>query len=203
LIHVLRSRGLEAMLSRQVQLRPFQFLPQAPPSALDYRATYGSVDAVVSWQHATETLDFDYDGAYSLYNWELFFHAPMLIADRLAKSQRFNEALRWLHLIFDPRDQSSTAVAEDGSLLSDLGAARFWQTKPLFQNTLPRTPGTADSVVERERIERILSVLAAAAAPDASTRLTSDQRADVDRFRLQVEAMRRHPFRPHAIARLW
>jgi hypothetical protein len=202
LIHVLRSRGLEAMLSRQVQLRPFQFLPQAPPSALDYRATYGSVDAVVSWQHATETLDFDYDGAYSLYNWELFFHAPMLIADRLAKSQRFNEALRWLHLIFDPRDQSSTAVAEDGSLLSDLGAARFWQTKPLFQNTLPRTPGTADSVVERERIERILSVLAAAAAPDASTRLTSDQRADVDRFRLQVEAMRRHPFRPHAIARL-
>ncbi len=202
LIHVLRSRGLEAMLSREVQLRPFQFLPQPSPGALDYRATYDSVDDVVSWQHATETLDFDYDGAYALYNWELFFHAPMLIADRLAKSQRFDEALRWLHLIFDPRDQSSTAVAEDGSVLRDLGAARFWQTKPLFQNSLPRTPGSADSLVERERIERILTVLAAAAAPDASTRLTSDQRADVERFRLQVEAMRRHPFRPHAIARL-
>ena len=28
-----------------------------------------------------KNIDFTYNGAYSIYNWELFFHAPLLIAD--------------------------------------------------------------------------------------------------------------------------
>jgi hypothetical protein len=203
LIHVLISRGIEAMLAREVQLRPFASLPIPAAAPLDFRNTYDSVDGVVEWQHRTETLDFDYDGAYALYNWELCYHIPMLIADRLARSQRFEDARRWLHLIFDPRDQSRTALEENGTVLN-LGSARYWRTKPLFRNCLPRTglPAADDTVVERERIERILTVLAAAAAPDAGRRLTQADRDDLQRFRDQVTEMRRRPFRPHAIARL-
>jgi len=39
---------------------------------------------------------------YSIYNWELFFHKPALLADNLSKSQDFEEAMKWFHFIFNP-----------------------------------------------------------------------------------------------------
>ena len=47
-------------------------------------------------------IDVSDDGPYSIYNWELFFHAPLLIATHLSKNQRFEEARRWFHFLFDP-----------------------------------------------------------------------------------------------------
>ena len=41
-------------------------------------------------------------GPYANYNWELFFHIPLTIAVHLSKNQRFAEAQRWFHYIFDP-----------------------------------------------------------------------------------------------------
>jgi hypothetical protein len=38
----------------------------------------------------------------SIYNWEVFFHNPLLVATQLSQAQRFEEAQRWFHLIFDP-----------------------------------------------------------------------------------------------------
>ena len=38
----------------------------------------------------------------SSYYWEVFFHNPLLIATQLSQAQRFEEAQRWFHLIFDP-----------------------------------------------------------------------------------------------------
>ena len=49
------------------------------------------------------------DGAYSSYNWELFFHAPLLIANPLSKNQRFEEARDWYHFIFNPIGVESAA----------------------------------------------------------------------------------------------
>lgn len=40
--------------------------------------------------------------AYAIYNWELFFHLPMAIAENLTKNQRFEEAMQWYHFVFDP-----------------------------------------------------------------------------------------------------
>jgi hypothetical protein len=56
----------------------------------------------VSIPYPPENVDFSYGGAYSLYNWELFFHIPLLIATRLAANQQFEDAQRWFHYIFDP-----------------------------------------------------------------------------------------------------
>ena len=65
---------------------------------------------------------FGHDDPYSIYNWELFFHVPLLIADRLRRNQRFEEARRWFHFIFDPTDGSP----QDG-------IARFWKFLPFHR----------------------------------------------------------------------
>ncbi|TVQ06948.1 MAG: hypothetical protein EA361_18945 [Bacteroidetes bacterium] len=69
-----------------------------------------------------EQYDFSFTGAYSVYNWELFFHTPLLVADRLSKNQRFAEAQKWFHYIFDPTDFSAFETP-----------AKYWQIKPLFE----------------------------------------------------------------------
>ena len=58
---------------------------------------------------------------YSIYNWEMFFHIPMLLADSLSKSGHFEEAMKWFHYVFNPMAEGS----EDN---------RFWQFTP-FRET--------------------------------------------------------------------
>ena len=56
-------------------------------------------------------------GPYANYNWELFFHIPLTIAVHLSKTQRFAEAQRWFHYIFDPtsNDKSVDPPSVSGS----------------------------------------------------------------------------------------
>jgi hypothetical protein len=44
-------------------------------------------------------------GANSLHYWELFFHAPLLIAKSLNTQQKFKDAKKWFEYIFDPTDE--------------------------------------------------------------------------------------------------
>jgi hypothetical protein len=60
-------------------------------------------DNLVSIQSFDKEIDVSVGGAYAVYNWELFFHIPLTIAVHLSKTQRFAEAQRWFHYIFDPR----------------------------------------------------------------------------------------------------
>ena len=43
---------------------------------------------------------------YGIYNWEIDFYLPLLIANRLSQAQRYEEAQHWYHLIFDPTNAS-------------------------------------------------------------------------------------------------
>jgi len=54
-------------------------------------------------------IDVSSGGPYSNYNWELFFHIPLTIAVHLSKTQRFAEAQRWFHYIFDPTSTDPSA----------------------------------------------------------------------------------------------
>lgn len=201
LIDRLLRTDLTSMLRRDVQLRPHRYKPGTPIAALDYAQNYGSTQ-IVTWVHPKEALDFDFDGFNAVYNWELAYHIPYLLADRFLTNNRLEEAQEAIGMILDLTDQSLSVTLEDGTQ-RDPGAARYWQTKPLFLNSLPPPGGGADdTVVQRERIERILTLLAAAKLPDADQRLTLQDRRDLDRFRLQVEEMRRNPFQPFRIARL-
>ena len=64
-------------------------------------------------------LDFSSSGAYSVYNWELFYHVPLTVAIHLSKNQRYEDAQRWFHFIFDPTDNSDGATPD-----------RYWKVKP-------------------------------------------------------------------------
>jgi len=68
---------------------------------------YGERSDIVHENLPVDEIDFSYQGAYSIYNWELFFHIPMLIANKLSLNQKFEEAQRWYQYIFDPTDTSS------------------------------------------------------------------------------------------------
>ncbi len=98
-------------------------------------------------------VDFSYGGAYSLYNWELFFHAPMILASRLSQNQRFAEAMRWYHYIFDPTDDSN-----------ELTTHRFWKVLP-FRD------------VEKQRIDHMLAILA-----DPAKKRAPERRQVVDQI---------------------
>jgi hypothetical protein len=99
--------------------------------------SYGPDEDHVLAPYPVEDIDFTTAGAYSLYNWELFFHIPLLVADRLARSQRFEEARRWFHYIFDPTDVSSHP-----------DKARYWKVRPFYEAALD-PPTTIVELLER------------------------------------------------------
>lgn len=88
-----------------------------------YKPNPASVPASVQSPHPVKDLDFTSSGAYSVYNWELFYHVPITVAIHLSKNQRFTEAQRWFHYLFDPTDDSDGPTPE-----------RFWKVRP-FQYT--------------------------------------------------------------------
>ncbi|MBP2329129.1 hypothetical protein JOF56_009514 [Kibdelosporangium banguiense] len=49
----------------------------------------------------------DFDSANGIYYWEIFFHAPLLIAQALNKAQRFEAARQWYEAVFDPTETTS------------------------------------------------------------------------------------------------
>ncbi len=51
------------------------------------------------------SLNLDFNGASSNYYWEIFFHAPYLIANALNNAQKFEEAKKWYEYIFDPSSE--------------------------------------------------------------------------------------------------
>ncbi|WP_419993240.1 hemopexin repeat-containing protein [Streptomyces boninensis] len=48
----------------------------------------------------------DFRSANGLYYWEIFCHAPLLIAQALNAGQRFEDARRWYEYVFDPTEQA-------------------------------------------------------------------------------------------------
>jgi len=100
------------------------------PTQLDtnlefFQPTYQPL--AVDGQYPQEFVDFTYGTPYADYNWELFFHAPLRIATRLSQNQRFDEAMKWFHYIFDP-----TRGYDDPGLLPDVQQrVRYWKVKAL------------------------------------------------------------------------
>lgn len=129
LIKQLYKHGLDGMMKREVQLldkikfpelKEFSFKDVYDPTWLVNPGLPKPPDLFPSYPK--ETIDFDPSGSYSDYNWELFFHAPLMLAVRLSRNQRFEEAQHWFHYIFNPTDTSSHPSPQ-----------KFWNTKPFFE----------------------------------------------------------------------
>src|SRR5215213_241088 len=158
-------KGIPALMSRETQLQDSGFSFRQ-----SYVPTPSVVDPPTEKYYPKEIVDFSPDGAYSSYNWELFFHAPLLIANALSKNQRFEEARDWYHFIFNP-------IGVESSMPGASAMSKFWITKPFFETTDPQ--------YVQQRIDNILGMLAGNANPGLDS---------------QVLDWRTHPFEPHRIA---
>ena len=138
----------------------------------------------VSQPYPKEDVDFEYGGGYSQYNWELFFHTPLMIADRLSKNQRFEEAQKWFHYIFDPTDTTSNAFPPQ----------RYWRTKPFFEAT---SKGHLD-----QRIQSLLRLLAKGGDPMEKAKLSAPEKEELKKIENSIAQWRDNPFSPHLIARM-
>ncbi|WP_225826711.1 neuraminidase-like domain-containing protein [Streptomyces naphthomycinicus] len=138
-----RSRLLVVELAKHGTAGLFRRGLQVYPASFDFETTYAPHTGNVPGPYPDESVEFSHTDAYGDYNWELFFHVPLLIATRLSANQRFEEAQRWFHHIFDPGNRETDAWSRP---------QRFWITKPLFQTT--------DDAYLEQRIEKILEALA-------------------------------------------
>lgn len=172
-------KGIPALMSRDTQLKSagfsFQHIYQPTQAVVKLPSQYPSLPDC----YPNEMVDFSPDGAYSSYNWELFFHAPLLIANSLSKNQRFEEAQEWYHFIFNPIGVESPSLG--GSPVS-----KYWITKPFFEATKP--------YYAQQRIDNILRMLAGdVTAPGYSAQAKKD-------LEDQVLDWRTNPFEPHRMA---
>lgn len=108
---------------------------------------------------------------YGCYNWEVFLHAPLMVADQLSKQHKFEEAERWLRCIFDPTS------ATDGS-----DATRFLKFR-----------GFRNLDLRRKVVDDLKAL-----AQTASGHYTE---ADVEAVETIILRWREAPFRPFVVAR--
>ena len=117
--------GIPELMKRDTQLQKtsFHFGSYYTPSPLVPPYEIKNPDGSTSLTYPIEDVDFATDGSYSCYNWELFFHVPFLLATRLTKNQRFEDALTWFHYMFNPT-----------GALSGNTPQKYWVTKPFYLN---------------------------------------------------------------------
>lgn len=115
----LNRSGLDGLLNRQIQTAPQTYYPGNSFNFSSYSPGSMSLPDDTA---KNDRVDFERYGAYAIYNWEIFFHAPLMVACKLSQNQRFEEAMRWFHTIFDPTNTESPDVPQ-----------RYWITRPFFE----------------------------------------------------------------------
>lgn len=89
-----------------------------------FKDEYGPVR--VNTPFPKEDVEFDYRGAYSIYNWEVFYHIPSLISSLYRQNQHYEESIRWFHFIFDP-----TYVPIEPQ--KEPSPQRYWKVRPFYE----------------------------------------------------------------------
>lgn len=167
-------KGIPALMRRETQFMK---------SGFDFGKAYGPTSLVIDHpngaEYPVEEVDFSPDGAFSPYNWELFYHLPSYIGTALCKEQLFVDGRKWYHYVFNP--QGVESALPGGSATS-----KYWITKPFYE--------TKEGDYVQQRIDNILHLLAGdVTAAGYSTDLKKQLEA-------AVKDWRTHPFDPHRIA---
>ena len=128
---------------------------------------------VVKIKFFPREIDLREGGPYANYNWELLFHVPLTIAVHLSKNQRFAEAQRWFHYIFDPTC-NDTLVAPP---------RRYWKFLRFRENG------------DVTQIDELLALLSKPDTGDETERALKQTILD------GYEQIKNNPFQPHGVAR--
>jgi Tc toxin complex TcA C-terminal TcB-binding domain/Neuraminidase-like domain/Salmonella virulence plasmid 28.1kDa A protein/Hemopexin len=99
----LLSGGVPALLDLDTQLTDELAVSTDPAAVGAIRVRTGLVDEgrLPTGSHL------DFRSANGSYYWEIFFHAPLLVARTLNAAQRFEDAKRWYEYVFDPTSTDS------------------------------------------------------------------------------------------------
>ena len=138
--HQLSSLGFPGVYTANLQETPDQIDP-THADVFSFKNTYQPVAPFIEWGEDNEILNFDTDGAYSIYNWEFFFHSPLYIAGLLSQNQQFDDAMTWFRYIFNP---TLPVIGNDAP-------QAFWVTKP-FRDL-------ASTTIADQRINNLLSLV--------------------------------------------
>lgn len=173
--------GVSTLMSRNLQVNPEAVRGWTP--IFNFSAVYQPQPPVIQpypgptnpSDPGESGLDFSAGsaGAYSLYNWELFYHVPMFIASLLVQNKQFQDALSWYEYIFNPTDNSGGPSPQ-----------RYWQMAPL--NAM-----NASNWISQQ-IQNILTTLAADTVQGISDPGTQ----------AALQNWMQEPFDPHAVAGL-
>jgi hypothetical protein len=94
--------GVDALLTPQTQ--EIDELPAFSATRSD--ATTIQVPSNVMTAGVPTSSHLDFTSSNGTYYWEIFFHAPLLIAQALNSAQRFEDARRWYGYVFDPTERT-------------------------------------------------------------------------------------------------
>lgn len=147
-------------------------------SLFEYR--YCPKDGAVAKPYPHPMVDFSWGSANSIYNWELFFHVPLLLACKMTQEQKYENAMEWFQLVFDPRMDLSVYERTKRWAQDLPKGSRFWRFLPFFANK-----DADDSISE-------------ALGMSTSARDSQPERAAL---RSLVDKWKNDPFNPHLIAR--
>ena len=171
LIRVLNRDGIDGLYQRPLQMLETEKFQSGYSPAFSVEQPYPS-----------ELVDFD-GGFYANYNWELFLHIPLIIADRLSKNQQFALAQKWYHYVFNPMEDSTDIPVRQ----------RCWITKKLFQ--------VSSEDYANQTIKAILNFLAKGGDPALRSTLSSEALKYLDQLEQNVSRWRMEPFKPFVVAR--
>jgi hypothetical protein len=146
-------------------------------SMFDYR--HQPANGAVTRPFPSPVVDFTWGSANGIYNWELFFHVPMLVASKLTQEQRYEEAMDWMHMVFDPRMDLSVYERTKRWAQALPKGSRFWRFLPFFAN--------------KDADANILETLGMPGARDKSP--------ERDALEALIDKWKHEPFNPHLIAR--
>lgn len=165
--------GLSALFTRALQ----NIEPEPPEAetgaATEFEDSYVPTTAVLQPYPDNASVEFEPTAPNGSYNYELFFHAPLLIANRLQQARKFEDAQRWYHAIFEPGNTEMTVDAPQ----------RYWIPKPFFE------AGQGNSA------NQMMAILSYSGKDE-------ELLAQQAEYENQLDAWAADPFNPHRIAQL-
>lgn len=145
----------------------------------DYSPSTYVVDEIGKGQnkknvYPKEEFGFEPSDGYSMYNWEVFYHAPIMIATRLMENQKFEEAKVWLEYIFNPNEVDYFNTYSDPVAKEEQTPHRFWKVKPFRE------------YCDSEPMDRIVRFV----------------EGGDEKLNRMIEVWQNNPFSPYAIGRM-
>ncbi len=98
-----------------------------------FESNYNPTDYVAK-PYPAPYVDFSWNSPNGIYNWELFFYVPVRIADKLIAEEKYEAALEWLQLVFDPQSKKE-GPEKIARWADDLpSGAQYWRFLPFYAN---------------------------------------------------------------------